>query len=348
MIFHMTDTPLNPPSAVAHWLEALPRPVAITGGTGFVGSHLVDTLCAAGIRPRVLVRDPSSPRWIGDRPVEWVPGSLEDVEALETLVKSAATVIHLAGVVTADDAAAFDRGNRDGTARLVQAIRSGAPEARLVHVSSLAAAGPAPTPEGIGPEVDPSPVSDYGRSKLAAEREVTTASDQLWWAIVRPPAIYGPRDTDMYELFKMVNGGWATIPTGEHWLTLAYVADVVRCILAAAVAEFAGQTYHLGEATPYRLETVFGQIAEAGGRHVRIVRVPPAAIDLVARCVVPLRRAGLLRTALTRDKAREARQSYWTAKTGDSLAALAVGEQTQLCSGAEFTWSWYREHGWLK
>lgn len=343
----MADAPLVSPSSVGSWLGALPQPVAVTGGTGFVGSHLVDTLCAAGIRPRVLVRDPSSPRWIGDRPVEWVPGSLEDGEALEDLVRGAKTIFHLAGVVTADGAADFDRGNRDGTARLVKSIRSGASAARLVHVSSLAAVGPAPTPEGVGPEAEPLPVSDYGRSKLAAEREVTALGDDVWWAIVRPPAIYGPRDTDMFELFKMVHGGWATIPTGEHWLTVAYVADVVRGILAAAVAENDGRIYHLGEPGPYRLEAVFGQIAEAGERRVRIIRVPPTVVDLVARLAVPLRRTGLWRTALTRDKAREARQACWTARTGDSLAALAVGEQTSLCSGAGDTWSWYREQGWL-
>ena len=344
----MADVPLVSPSSVAPWLGDVQQPVAVTGGTGFVGSHLVDTLCGAGIRPRVLVRDPSSPRWIADRPVEWVPGSLDDREALENLVAGSKTVIHLAGVVTADGAADFDRGNRDGTARLVGAIRSTATPARLVHVSSLAAVGPAPTPEGLGPEAEPSPVSDYGRSKLAAEREVRTLGEDSWWTIVRPPAIYGPRDTDMFEFFKMVDGGWATIPTGEHWLTVAYVADVVRCILAATVAQESGRIFHLGEPDPYRMEAVFEQIAAAGGKRFRTIRVPPAVVDVVAGIAVPLRRTGLWRTALTRDKAREAREACWTARTADSLAELAVGDQTPLCSGAGQTWSWLREHGWLK
>ena len=100
----MSDQPLVPPAAVARWLAALPAPVAITGGTGFVGSHLVDTLCAAGVEPRVLVRSPASPRWIADRPVRWVEGSLEQSDALARLVDGAGTVIHLAGVVTADSA----------------------------------------------------------------------------------------------------------------------------------------------------------------------------------------------------------------------------------------------------
>ena len=343
----MADAPLVSRSSVASWLDALPQPVAVTGGTGFVGSHLVDTLCAAGIRPRVLVRDPSSPRWIGDRPVEWVPGSLEDGEALEDLVRGAKTIFHLAGVVTADGAADFDRGNRDGTARLVKSIRSGASAARLVHVSSLAAVGPAPTPDGVGPEAEPLPVSDYGRSKLAAEREVTALGDDVWWAIVRPPAIYGPRDTDMFELFKMAWTGFAAIPSGDRWLTVSHVSDVVRCVLAAASSEESGRTYHLGEPTPYRMDRLIRELADAMDRRVRIVKVPPATVSLLAGVAGPLRRIGLLNTALTRDKAREALQPYWTAKTQESLDRLGVGEQVPLASGARDTWVWYRACGWL-
>ncbi len=95
------SNPLVSVESVSQWLDQLPQPVAITGGTGFVGSHLVDTLCAAGIEPRVLVRDPSAPRWISGAPVTWVEGSLAESESLRRLVDGAATVIHLAGVVRA-------------------------------------------------------------------------------------------------------------------------------------------------------------------------------------------------------------------------------------------------------
>ena len=332
---------------MARWLAALPAPVAITGGTGFVGSHLVDTLCAAGVEPRVLIRSPASPRWIADQPVRWVEGSLEQSDALARLVDDAGTVIHLAGVVTADFGAAFDRGNGEGTARLVEAVRAGAPRARLVYVSSLAAVGPAPGPDGVGPEADPAPVSDYGRSKLAGERVVRALGDDVWWGIVRPPAIYGPRDTDMFELFKMARGGIAFIPSGDRWLTVAHVSDVVRCVLAAAVAVEGGQTYHVGEPTPHRLDRLIRQLAETMDRRVRIVRVPPVTVSAVARVAGSLRRTGLWNTALTRDKAREALQPYWTARTADSLARLGVGEPTTLATGAASTWAWYRACGWL-
>ena len=343
----MTDGPLVPPAEVAQWLEALPEPVAITGGTGFVGSHLVDTLCAAGKEVRALVRNPSDPRWISDRPVEWIEGSLEQPEALTRLVEGAGTVVHLAGVVTADSAAGFDLGNAEGTVRVVAAVRSAAPRAKLVYVSSLAAAGPATGPEGVGPEAVPAPVSDYGRSKLAGERAVRSLGGDRWWCVVRPPAIYGPRDTDMFELFKMAWTGFAAIPSGDRWLTVSHVSDVVRCVLAAASSEESGRTYHLGEPTPYRMDRLIRELADAMDRRVRIVKVPPATVSLLAGVAGPLRRIGLLNTALTRDKAREALQPYWTAKTPESLDRLGVGEQVPLASGARDTWVWYRACGWL-
>ena len=107
------------------------------------------------------------------------------------------------------------------------------------------------------------------------------------------------------------------------------------------------RVYHIGDPTPYELEGVFQRMAEAGGRRVRVLRVPPAMVGLLATVATPLRRLGLLRTALTRDKAREALQNYWTSRTVDSLEALAVGDQIPLEEGARTTWAWYSEKGWL-
>ena len=214
-------------------------------------------------------------------------------------------------------------------------------------MSSLAAVGPAPDPSGVGPEDDPAPVSDYGRSKRFGEVELEKTGGDLWWTIVRPPAIYGPRDTDMFELFKMAGNGVALVPSGERWITVAHVADVVRSLLAAACGK-PHCTYHLGDPEPYRLDRVFHELAKADGRRVRIVRVPAVTVSLLATVTTPLRRLGVLRTALTRDKAREARQSYWTSRTAESIELLAVGNQIPLAEGARSTWAWYRENGWVR
>jgi nucleoside-diphosphate-sugar epimerase len=328
---------------VQRWLDGLPRPVAVTGGTGFVGSHLVDTLCSAGLVPRVLVRAPESPRWISGRKVEWSPGSLGDYDALRRLVAGAGTVFHLAGVVRSARAVDFDNGNRVGTGRLVDAVAGDAPGARFVHVSSLAAAGPSPDPAGVGPEAEPHPVSHYGRSKLAAELEARRAP---LWVILRPPAIYGPRDTDVLEFFRMANRGLALVPGGERWISVAYVADVVRATIAAATGEHS-RIYHLGEPEPCRIEELLHAMADAGGRSVRVLRIPGVLVSALAFASGGLWHLGWRRVALTPDKARELLARHWTARTRDSMADLGIDDWVRFSDGARQTWGWYRSHGWL-
>jgi len=346
MDYSHTD-PLVPPDAVNHWLAAIPQPIAVTGGTGFVGSHLVETLCAAGIEPRVLVRNRAQPRWIDGAPVVWVEGALDDLGALRGLVAGAGTILHLAGVVRAGREADFDRGNRQGTENVLRAMADTAPTARLVHVSSLAAAGPAPDPSGIGPEAEPAPISFYGRSKLAAELEVRSKWDDAWWTIVRPPAIYGPRDTDVLEFFRMASRGIVALPSGERWLTVAWVGDVVRSILAAAVGD-PSKIYHLGEPEPMRLDALIATLCEAGGVEARVLRVPPAVVSGVGAVGSVLQRLGWRRLALTADKTRELLARHWSARTVDSMDALGVDGLTLFGEGAATAWAWYRDRGWLR
>ena len=339
--------PLVSAQAVGRWLAAIPQPIAITGGTGFVGSHLVQTLCAAGIEPRVLVRNPAEPRWIDGAPVAWVEGDLEARDALSRLVAGAGTILHLAGVVRAGREVDFDRGNRQGTANVLCAMADAAPGARLVHVSSLAAAGPSPDPSGIAPEAEPAPVSYYGRSKLAAELEVRARGDDAWWTIVRPPAIYGPRDTDVLEFFRMANRGIVALPGGERWLTVAWVGDVVRSILAAAVGE-PGRTYHLGAPEPVTLDELIATLCEAGGVEARVLRVPPAVVSGAGAVGSVLQRLGWRRLALTADKTRELLARHWSARTVESMHTLGVDGLMPFAGGAATTWAWYRDRGWLR
>jgi len=339
--------PLVPPEAVSSWLDGVAKPIAVTGGTGFVGSHLVDTLCAAGLEPRVLVRNPDAPRWIADAPVRWIPGSLSDTASLQRLVEGAGTVFHMAGVLRAGREIDFDTGNRVGTSNVVSAMREVAGSARLVHVSSLAGAGPSPTPDGIGPEVEPAPISWYGRSKLGAELEAQAWEGDGGWVVLRPPAIYGPRDSDVFEFFRMASRGLVALPGGERWLTVAWVGDVVRSILAATAAK-TGSLYHLGEPDPLLLDDLIAKLCDAGGVRAQVVRVPPALVSGAGAIGSALQRLGWRRLALTSDKSRELLARHWTARTADSLEALGISASTPFHEGAAEAWLWYRNQGWLR
>ncbi len=339
------ENPLVSPDTVASWLQALPQPIALTGGTGFVGSHLIDTLCAAGIRPRVLVRNAAAPRWIADRLVDWVEGNLEDTEALDQLVKGAGTVVHLAGVLRGATESDFMIGNRDGTMRLLASVDRHAPDARFIHVSSQAAVGPADAERGATVDIEPRPISAYGRSKAAAELVVRRFGGR--WAVLRPPAIFGPRDSDVFEFFRMASRGLLAAPSGERWLTVAHVGDVVRAVIAVAAVGRATGIYHVGATEGILMDTMLREIAESGDLRARLVRIPPWILKTAGAGASGLRMMGLRRIPLSRDKVGEILAKHWVLETRTSIDQLGLDFPIPFDEGARMTWQWYRNAGWL-
>lgn len=185
--------------------------LAITGGTGFVGSHLIEHALELGHAVRALTRKPQPPR-IG---VTWIEGALDRPKSLARLVEGARTVIHVAGLVGARDRAAFAEGNAAGTESMIAATRA-AGISRFIAVSSLAAREPG--------------LSDYGWSKAEADRH--TQGSGLDWTIVRPPAIFGPRDHELLELFRFAKRRFVPMPPAGGRMSALYVEDLTALLLA--------------------------------------------------------------------------------------------------------------------
>ncbi|HWJ71098.1 MAG TPA: NAD(P)H-binding protein [Sphingobium sp.] len=241
--------------------------LAITGGTGFVGKAVLDQALAAGHRVRALARRPQPER----EGIEWIAGSLENSRALDQLVRGSDAVIHIAGVVNAPDRAAFEAGNATGTAALTEAMLLSETR-RLVHVSSLAAREP--------------DLSDYGWSKAQAERFVNTSG--LDWTMVRPPAIYGPGDAELLELFQMAARGFMLLPPGGR-LSVIHVDDLATLLVRLADPEARGtqgSLYEVDDGRPTGWS--HGEFARAigravGRRKVRGIAMPAPLVRLGAR-----------------------------------------------------------------
>lgn len=244
----------------------------MTGATGFVGAETLRQALAAGHRVTALARRPQPAR----DGVTWVPGALEDAQALDALVGGADAVLHIAGVVNAPHRAAFEAGNGTGTANIIAAMKR-AGVRRLVHVSSLAAREPE--------------LADYCWSKALAERHVEASG--LDWTIVRPPAVYGQGDTEFRELFRAASKGVLPVPP-QGRASLIQVTDLARVLLAlCATSDRAhiGATYEVDDGTPGGLS--HAELAAAFGRamdrRVRPIPLPRwmlmsfAAMDGLAR-----------------------------------------------------------------
>ncbi len=327
-------------------------PVAfVTGGTGFVGSHLVEELIGRGYRVRALVR--SDPKWLADLSIETISGDLHDADALRRGVAGADLVAHVAGLTRARTQEPLDRANVDGTRAVLDAVRRSGGSPRVLVTSSLEAMGPNRVGPGGRPvpatEADvPRPVSMYGVSKARMEDAVRRDFSDLGVTVVRPPAVYGPREADLYEMVKGAARGLfpvvgrADVPR----VSMVYVADLVRGMADLAVSPDAvGETYFVG-ATGSSWAEVRSAVEAAVGRKTLALPIPGRVIGAVG--ALAERVGGLLGTLppLTADKAEAARHA-WVCSSEKAEAAVGYAPRVGLAEGWAETVAWYRAHGWL-
>ena len=326
--------------------------VLVTGGTGFIGSHLVDALIEHGVRPRVLVRPTSAiAQLAGDRAdkVEWVQGTLEDQQSLTQAVSQVDTVFHLAAVTKAHTEEAYLRANAEGTQRLVQAMQAAQPRPRrLVYLSSLAAAGPARDGRPVEPGDEPHPITAYGRSKLVGEQVCSAASDAFEVVMLRAPVVYGPRERDFFLLFRLAARGVVPLPAGpESVVQLVHVSDLVRAMLRAATMPEARGLYHVAESRSYAWSEIAAGISRAVGRSARMVRIPRLLLRLAATASEGGAAAIGRTTIFNREKAKELLAPGWLCETALAKRELGFEAQISMATGLADTAAWYKQQTWL-
>lgn len=318
----------------------------VTGATGFVGSHLAETLRRRGVEVTALVRSPAKAAALAPLGVRVIHGDLHDREALARAVEGQDVVYHVAGVVAARSEADFLAANRDGTRNLVAAAEA-ARARRLVLVSSMAAAGPAAKGRPLSGGEPPQPVTAYGRSKLAAEAIVTAS--RLAWTILRPPMVYGPRDQEVLKIFRLVRFGLAPVlGDGTQELSAVHGADLAEAILAAGTSlATVERTYFACHPEVFTGVDMARLVGEVMGRSPAIVRVPASVGRGVLRLTEAAARLAGRTTILTADKANEFFQPAWTGDPGPLTRDTGWSAARDLRTGLAETYAWYRSAGWL-
>ena len=239
--------------------------ILLTGATGFIGSHILDHMRARGLPVRLLLRATSDRRFIAPHlsHVECCEGSVESLESLRAAMPGVTHVIHCAGVTTARYLGDYHRVNCDGTRNLVLAANDGPAEVRrLILLSSLAAAHPATAAAPAREEDRPDPVSEYGRSKLAAEQEIR-ANCKVPFTILRPPPVYGPRDYAFIKLFRTIRRHIVPLPGGGRQpLSMVFAKDLagatVMCLTHPAAE---GKTYFVASPEIVTVRQLAAEIA---------------------------------------------------------------------------------------
>jgi nucleoside-diphosphate-sugar epimerase len=317
----------------------------VTGGTGFVGAHLVAALQRRGDDVTCLVRNAAKAAPLGWRDVRIVKGDLGDLAALRQGCADADVVYHVAGRISARDLDDFMHANRDGTANVLEA--AGRRPGRFVYVSSIAAAGPSQPGRPIDETRVPQPVTDYGRSKLAAE--LLVRQGPCPWTIVRPVVVYGERDREILKVFRAARFGVAPVfGDGSQELSVIYAGDLAEAFIAAGTAPDAvGRTYFATHPTPTTARDFVIAIGQAQERSVRVIPIPRAVGRASLWTIGSLAHLVGISTVLSADKANEFLAPAWVCKA-DALRRDGGWEaRMDLAKGLARTAVWYRANGWL-
>ena len=301
--------------------------LAVTGATGFVGQALLDRAAADGIAVRALARRPQAQR----NGVEWIIGDLENRVALAALLAGAEAVVHVAGAVNAPDPAGFEAANVTGTLAVIEAALAAGVQ-RLVHVSSLSAREPE--------------LSAYGASKARAEKLVRASG--LEWTIVRPPGIYGPRDVDYFEMFRLARWGVMPVPPREGRASIIHVDDLARLLLALVPGgeSVSHQVFEPDDGrkngwTHYELARTIGW---AMGRRPWVLHLSRKSLDRAAKVDRLVRGA---KARLTPDRVGYMSHPDWVVSPFHRPPKALWHPQVPTREGLKATAKWYRDNGRL-
>jgi uncharacterized protein YbjT (DUF2867 family) len=301
------------------------RTLAITGGTGFVGTHLLRLAVEAGYDVRALTRAWKPP----EDEIAWVEGALDRPESLEKLCAGADAVIHVAGAI-GGGAVNFEAVNVGGTANMIDAARRTGVR-RFVHVSTLAAREPE--------------LSAYGRSKAKSERLI--AASGLDWTIIRPPAVYGPGDRETFELFKMARRGLIGLPPGGHF-SLIHVEDLCRLLLAVLDdPDSRSETYEPddGRDGGWEHRHFARTLGRIYGRRAVTLAMPRPVLRVASGLDRLLRRRN---AKLTADKVGYLCHPDWVVAAAHQPPPRLWTPRVHTPTGLKDTADWYRAQGWLR
>jgi len=319
----------------------------VTGGTGFIGSHLIEFLLNKGFKIFALVRDLNNLKWLKGLDIHFLKG---DLFSIPPLPRDIDHFFHIAGISKASNVADYYTVNQQGTASLFHSLHAqNISIKKIIHLSSLAAAGPSIDGKPVQEAHEPHPITPYGKSKLLGEFEALKFKDTFPLVILRAGAVFGPRDIDFLEYFKWIRRGiLPSLASQTRLLSICYVKDLVKAAFLSLLKEYeSGEIFNIANPNPCSWNE-FGQAAGLTmGRPLKKVSVPLSILYIASLLSDILSKISKKPSVINRYKFKDMKQERWTASTEKAKQKLSFSPQYSLQEALQETINWYYSHNWL-
>ncbi len=327
----------------------MPKKILLTGANGFLGSHITDALLRWGYEVRAMVRSTSNLQWLENKPVEIVYAALDEPSNLRKAVKGVQGIIHNAGIVSVDEYYHYFQYNSDGTRNLAQAAVDVSPKIkRFVLVSSQAAGGPTLNNVPRSEDQRPEPITAYGKSKLLAENHLRKFEDKFPISIIRPPALYGPRDYAWLPLFQMITKGFLPLIGQNKKLTMTHVQDVARQVMVQLEDKKAiGEIFHAAPFEPTSYKEFGDTISKILCENPRVIPLNDQVIKYVYPLLYPAIKIAGIKPPFRKDKLPDLFAPGWTISGEKAESVLGFEGKMPLLAGVGQTVEWYRWKKWV-
>jgi len=319
----------------------------LTGGTGFIGSHLAEFLLDEGAEVFALVRDPHNLKWLKGLNIHLLNGNLLSIPALPTDIDY---VFHVAGLTNSSNLADYYTVNQQGTASLFKSLHDQEIQPKkIICLSSLAAVGPSCDGKPVQESDVPHPITPYGKSKLMGEVEALKFKEVYPIIILRAPGVIGPRDKDFLHYFKWIKkGALPTIGSKQRYMSVCYVKDLIRAFYVCSQKELeSGEIFNIGDPNPCSYDELGEMAARAIGRKLRKVKIPIPVGYLVALVADVAGKISKKPSILNLHKFKQMKQRGWVADMRKATEELSFQPQYSLQEAIQETINWYLKHNWL-
>ncbi len=321
--------------------------VLVTGASGFIGSHVVDALLKHHCTVHCLVRRTSDLRWLDRTKVQIHYGNLEGDFSLQECLQNTDYVFHCAGLTIAKTRQEFFRVNATACKSLYeQCVQYGKQLKGIVHISSLASVGPAQPNQPVDENTPTRPLTYYGKSKLAGEEIALQFSSSLPLVILRPPVVYGPRESNFFSFIDGIAKGWnLKIGSENRVLSLIYITDLVQAMLRAAVCPSSGNAvYFITDGNCYPWEDVVDTAAQILKVRPRSIRIPDGLLIFIGLFLEFISIYQKKAPLLDSQRIIDIRQSTWTASSEKFFDHFEFQPQYDLQKGLEETLNWHKNN----